>query len=333
MPQPAWVNDPAVDWLLAHPSPAVRYRAKVWLLGLDPSSGAAAAERATLRLDPDVRSLLGEQRADGSWAGPALYVPKHRSTFHVLAVLAEFGLDHAFPEVAGGAEYAFRFQARNGEFYSGRQARGGRPSSQAPIPCLTARIAAYLAQLGYSGDTRLALAVEHLISTQRTDGSWSCEARAIPRDHVSDKGCLGAACCFLALVENAPSLLAGHPSARAAAGFIEGLYLRDPKGYHVGNTWDRLPHPYFPMDLADTGRHLVAHLGCTPRVEEGLDLCRAKRRPDGLWAADGHPYRPAVRPTRRDQPSPWVTLRALRFLKAGGTVAKEGASARGQPLR
>ncbi len=319
MAKAAGVHDPAVDWLLSHASPAVRYRAKVWLLALDPSSRAVAAERAGSRQDPGVQALLREQQADGSWAGPALYVPKHRSTFHVLAVLAEFGLDRTFPEVARGAEYAFRFQARNGEFYSGRQARGGRPSSLAPIPCLTARAAAYLAQLGYHGDPRLVLAVEHLLSTQRPDGSWSCEARAIPRDHVSEKGCLGAACCFLALADSAPGL-ASRPSVKAAASFVERLYLRDPKGYHVGNTWDRLPHPYFPMDLADTGRLLLAELGLTPRVEEGLRLCQAKRRPDGLWAADGHPYRPAVRPTRRGQPNPWVTLRVLRFLKAGGMM-------------
>jgi hypothetical protein len=70
------------------------------------------------------------------------------------------------------------------------------------------------------------------------------------------------------------------------------------------------------MDLADTGRHLVNIVGLTPRVRESAELCLQKRRPDDLWAADGHPYRPPLPPTRRGEPNAWVTLRVVRFLKA-----------------
>jgi hypothetical protein len=70
--------DPAEEWLAAHPSPAVRYRARCWLQGLDPS-------------DPGLRAELG-----------------------------------------------------------------GRPSPQAPVPCVTARITAYLATLGYAEDPHIA---------------------------------------------------------------------------------------------------------------------------------------------------------------------------------
>jgi len=292
----------------------VRHAARLRLdAGNGPSGGTT---QEGLRADPEVATLLSAQRPDGGWAGPSFYAPKHRSTLHTLAVLAELGVDRSFPEIERAADFAFAFQAANGEFYQHRRVEGGRPSTLAPVPCVTARAAAYLAGLGYGGDARVAKAIQYLLSIQRQDGSWSCGDKAMPRGYVSEKGCLGMTCCFLALADTAPALSRGHPATRSAALFAERLYLRDPRGFHVGNTWAVLPHPSFPMDLADTGRHLVTIVGLTPRVSEGVELCLQKRRSDGLWAADGHPYRPPLPPDRRGEPSAWVTLRVARFLKA-----------------
>ncbi len=116
------------------------------------------------------------------------------------------GVDRSLPEIARAAEFTFSFQARNGEFYQCWRARGGPPSPLAPVPCVTARAATYLAQVGYATDPRIGLAAGYLLSTQRADGSWSCEARAIPRGYASERGCLGMTCDFLALAAEVPSL-------------------------------------------------------------------------------------------------------------------------------
>ncbi len=315
---------PAVDWLLTHASPAVRLRTREWLLGEDPRAGPTSACRPELSNDPVIVGLLEKQADDGSWGGPGFYGPRHRSTFYVLSVLAEMGATASCapplgPAVERAAVFSFAFQAANGEFYQYRRAEGGRPSSLAPVPCVTIRAATFLAALGYADDPRIGRAVEYLLSIQRPDGSWSCMGRAMPRRYVSEKGCLGTAACFLALAEQVPHLLAGHPSTHAAAEFTERLYMRNPRGFHVADTWRVLLYPYyhFPMDLAETGRLLLAVLGPTGRVEEGVRFCLAKRRPeDGLWGSDGHPPRPPVPPGRKGQPHPWVTLRVLRFILA-----------------
>jgi hypothetical protein len=213
----------ALRWLLSHPEPAVRYRARLWLEGRAPGDPLVRAERELLVTGPVVAEVLARQAPDGSWHGPAFYVPKHRSTFHVLAALAEMGLT--------------------------RRAAGGRPSSAAPVPCLTARAAAFLAEMGYADDPRLERAVSYLVSRQRPDGGWSCLQRAVRRGEPVAKGCLGVTAAFLDLAEKTPCLLGGHPATLAAARFVEALYLRDPKGYHVADTWKELasghnrPHP------------------------------------------------------------------------------------------
>lgn len=326
------------DWLLAQPAAAVRYRTRVWLLGEDPAApetaapgpaveqvayGPVAAERDALPGDPVIRRLLETQAPDGSWGGKGFYGPRHQSTFYVLSVLAEMGATRLTPPPLGAAveraaEFSFAFQAGNGEFYQFRRAEGGKPSSLAPVPCVTIRAATFLAALGYAPDPRVSRAVDYLLSIQRPDGSCSCSGSgAMPRGYVSDKGCLGAAACFLALAEQMPGGLG--PAARAAAEFTERLYPRDPKGYHVADTWGALGYPYyhFAMDLAETGRLLLAELGPTERVAEGAKLCLSKRRAeDGLWALEMRPAKPPVPPGRRGAPHPWITLRALRFLSA-----------------
>lgn len=79
-------------WLLSHDSPCLRARTKQWLLELPADDPSVEADRREYRRDPVLARLLAAQAPDGSWNGPALYCPKHRSTFWTLAVLAEMGV-------------------------------------------------------------------------------------------------------------------------------------------------------------------------------------------------------------------------------------------------
>ena len=63
-----------------------------------------------------------------------------------------------------------------------------------------------------------------------------------------------------------------------------------------------------------------------PRAAEALDLVASKRRVDGCWRAEGYYWRPAgtrgsnaeVVDWGRGGPNEWITLNALRVLKAAG---------------
>ena len=65
--------------------------------------------------------------------------------------------------------------------------------------------------------------------------------------------------------------------------------------------------------LRDTGG------AADPRLAEALDLLAGKRQPDGTWLLE-HSHPGAVHLTMEQvgQPSPWVTLRALRVLAWAG---------------
>lgn len=308
---------PEGRWLLSQGSPGLRARTKEWLLGLPRDHPSVAEERRQYRRDPALARLLAGQAPDGSWGGRYLYVPKHHSTFHVLAVLAEMGLDRGFPEVERAAEFALTFQASNGEVYECRKAGGGKPSRERPVPCVTGRLMASLAQLGYAEDPRVRRGIEYLLSTQRPDGGWSCEGRAMPRGSESEQPCLGMTAGFLALAESVPGL-PGLKAAKRARDLVGSFYFKDPKGYHVANTWAKLNHPASMLDLAAVGRTLLTLGHKSPALKRGADYLMTRRNPDGTWPLDGHPYRPPVGPGRRGQPHPWVTLRVLRFLKAAG---------------
>jgi len=317
-------------WLLSHDSPCLRARTKQWLLELPADDPSVEADRREYRRDPVLARLFAAQAPDGSWHGPALYCPKHRSTFWTLAVLAEMGAGRWLDEVEKAAEFALQFQAANGEVYQFRRAAGGRPSPQKPVPCATTRLMSWLAELGYAGDERLLRAVDYLISTQRPDGGWSCMERAMPRGLESEKPCLGVTASFLALAEAVPAL-ARHQATARAVELVVSLYFKDPKGYHVGNSWPYLYYPCFFMDLANTGRLLLVLAGdggagagggeVRQAITRGAEYLVARRLPDGAWPSDGHPYRPPVDPGKKGKGHPWVTLRVLRFLKAAGKGA------------
>ncbi len=310
----------AVAWLGEQPSYPLRVRTSQWLL----DRAQAGQDAREWRASRDLVGLWRSQAGDGSWHGPALYVPKHRATFWVLGVLAEMGAGRWLPEVEKAAEFAFRFQAGNGEFYQSRQARGGRPSSSAPVPCVTARLLGWLAELGYVDDPRLELGIDYLLSIQRDDGGWSCAGRAMPRGSHTAKPCLGVTESFLALAEAVPRLRR-HPAVGAAARLVSELYFRSPRGYHVADTWQSLKYPVWGLDVAATGRRLLGLLGpaARPAVRPGIEYVLARRRPDGLWCTDGHDYRPPIPAGRRAKPHPWVTLRVLRFLKAAARTTED----------
>jgi len=130
-----------------------------------------------------------------------------------------------------------------------------------------------------------------------------------------------------ALAEAVPGL-GRHPATARAVELVVSLYFKDPKGYHVGNSWPYLYYPCFFMDLAATGRLLLVLAGdggagagggeVRQAVAKGAEYPLSRRLPDGTWASDGHPYRPPVDPGRKGKTHPWVALRVLRFLKAAG---------------
>jgi hypothetical protein len=90
--------------------------------------------------------------------------------------------------------------------------------------------------------------------------------------------------------------------------------------------------PYWHYDILE-GLWVLARLDkvSDPRAAEALDILEGKRRSDGTWHSDGYWWKPPgssgsnveVVDWGRGGPNEWVTLRALRILKAANRVVED----------
>jgi hypothetical protein len=112
---------------------------------------------------------------------------------------------------------------------------------------------------------------------------------------------------------------AAHPAASRAAAIVAGLLMEPRMGrYHVGHEWQDFEYPYFGYGLLPALESLI-HLGYTrehPRIAQALDYVLSRQLPDGSWSLDEMPYRPPFDFGPLGTPSKWITLDALRVVKA-----------------
>jgi len=313
-------------WLLDPGEPDVCAAVLRRLYGRSREDGAVCLLRERMLQEEPCSSLLAAQSEDGSWRGSRLYTPKHHSTFYVLKVLGDWGLDKSHPGVRRGAEFAFRFQGREGEVYQIRQADGGPPARQLPVPCVTSRLAAYLVRLGYAGDPRVHRAFAHLESRQRPDGGWSCTGRSEPVATDTAEGCVPMAMSVLLLArslrEEGVDLRKHEEMWTRAQRWTTEQLVKQLEGIQPDRTprdhWSLLSYPCFTFDLIDA-LHVLLDTATTGRdreaAERGFHWLEAKAGPGGRWPLERWPYRPPVPVGRRGQANKWITLRALEVLQ------------------
>ncbi len=304
-------GDP-IPWLLEPENPPVRYWTLRDLLDRPADEPEVQVARAAIAAYPSVAELLAAQKRDGYWVQRDYYLPKHYGTFWVLSMLADLGLTAENEHIQRGCEFMFTFQRENGAFCRRRRVVGqGLVWKDDAGPCTHARIVRFLMQFGYGDDPRTRAAVNWLLTTQREDGMWDC--------HPSMRyGCLRAThdvLCVAAL----DAEMAGHPAIAHAATAVCSLLMQARMSrYHVGIPWTTLQYPYFDYSLVAT-LHALARLGHTraqPEIQAALDYLSSRQLPDGTWPLDHVPYRLPLDVGQPGEANKWVTLDALRAIKA-----------------
>jgi hypothetical protein len=96
-----------------------------------------------------------------------------------------------------------------------------------------------------------------------------------------------------------------------------------PAGYSdkPSRSWFRFGFPLFYVtDVLQTAEALCdAGLGADPRLQATHELLLSKRDPAGRWKMEySYAGKTWADVEERGRPSKWVTLRALRVLRAGG---------------
>jgi hypothetical protein len=330
-----------LDWLMDESTPAVRHLALRQLLDRpadDPD--VVEARRAAMAAAP-IAPILAAQNPEGWWVKPgAGYSPKYSATVWSLIFLDQMGADGADLRVQAGCEYLLRYaQTSSGGFGASGNLTGVAPPSRA-IHCLNGNLLRALIGFGLLEDERIQRSLAWQAAAITGDGidrwysvtpgpGFACGANG-------DRPCAwGAVKAVLALARVPAENRTPAVDAALAAG-VEFLLSRDPSvaDYPMppGNTkpngsWFRLGFPSgYVADVLQVLEALCdAGAAGDPRLPGAFDWLVAQRGSDGRWANryayQGKLVRDIDRPGK---PSKWVTLRALRVLKARAEASAGG---------
>ncbi len=329
MNRTADVNVELLDWLLERDpaNPGVRYFALRDLLGRPDDDPEVIQAKADIMSSGPVPTILAAQDPEGYWVRPGGgYTPSYQGTMWQIMFLAWLGADPADERVRRGCEYLLNHSiAASGAFSMSR-----KPVPSKVIHCLNGDLVAALLDLGYGDDPRLKIAVDWTVGAiiGRDDIRFYKSGTSGP-----DFACVyndGQPCAWGAV--KALKGLGAIPLARrtpeieqAIAIGAEFLLSRDPAeaGYpyveRVNSTWFKFGFPLsYRSDVLEV-LEVLAALGYAddPRLVNAREFVLGKRDELGRWkmekSLNGKMW---IDIEKKGQPSKWITIRALRALRA-----------------
>lgn len=323
------LNADPLPWLLEGDDPGVRY------LALRDLVNARAAELKRARSAAHTRGpiavILRNMEKEGYWAkaGPG-YNPKYRSTVWSMIALAQLGASiEEDPRIAQACSYVLDHSlAEGGKFTS---LTSGDPSGT--IDCLQGNLCWALLELGCE-DTRLEAAFDWMARTVTGEDMRSWSSLLYKNGPTFACGVnAGLPCAWggvkvmLALGRLPPKRRTPRINRSIRHG-VNFLFSVDPAtaayptrlGDKPSRNWWKFGFPIFYVcDLLQIAEALIA-LGYAHdrRMAKTLQIIREKQDPQGRWPFEfdyinGKMWQDFG---KKGQPNKWVTLRALRVLRA-----------------
>lgn len=318
-------KNPGIHWLLGSADPSVRYLTLTDILGFPADDPAVIAARNEIPEGPRARALLDGQQPDGGFGGhPYEY---WSGTHWRLLGLAQLWFPPGDPRVSAAFENEWRGVVR--PFVNGARTVDGRIRRHG---CVEGNALVAAVRLGFADDPRVAALARGLIESQWPDGGWNnpenpkAKYSAVYETHEPIWGLTE-----YHLVTGDKTAL---EAARAAAECLLARHLirSHRTGRPVQAEWTRLHYPlYWHYDVLQ-GLDLLRPLGLLgdPRAEAALDIVAAARNQRrSTWRHSGRPFwsLPGERPSSIDVvdwgrrgPNEFITVRALRVLKAAGRL-------------
>jgi hypothetical protein len=331
----AQLNGDSVSWLLEKDDPGVRYLALRDLMDLSAADRELRAARKAAHQHGPIAAVLAEMDEAGYWAqsGPG-YNPKYRSTVWSLILLAQLG---ASVEEDKRLAHACAYLLDQALTAGGQFTASGAPSGTAD--CLQGNLCWALLELGYD-DPRLATAFDWMARTVTGEGiAPSTERQAVARYYAGKCGPLFACgsnnrlpCAWggikVMLAFSAVPASQRTPLLKRAikqgVDFLLGVdpsTAAYPSGYSAkpSQSWWKFGFPVFYITDVLQNVEVLAALGYgrDRRLANALALIRDKQDEHGRWLLEyDYAGKTWLDFGRKRQPSKWVTLRALRALKA-----------------
>ena len=327
-----------IPWLLEPDTsqPAVRYFTLRDILGRPDDEIKVKEARAAVMRDGPVPLILAAQEPEGYWDKPgAGYGPKYRGTQWAVVFMAQLGADGVDSRVRAACEYVLSHSIAS----NGSLSMNGVPSGF--VQCMAGNLGAALIDLSWSGDPRLQTAMEWLAQTITGEGVADYTNRDTNKRYYKS-GTLaplfacsvnvalpcawGAIKAMLAL-SKVPTALRTQRIQAAMKQGIAFLLSHDPAvadypfgmGNRPSSSWFKFGYPIGYITDVLQNLEVLAALGQAqdPRLAHALELVVSKQDEQGRWMLEySYNGKTWVDIEKKGQPSKWVTLRALRVLKA-----------------
>jgi hypothetical protein len=284
-------------WLLEPENPSVRYWTLVDILDRPAESQEA---RAVIAQQPLVQELFANQHPSGHWGDDETKPMTAAGTLGVLGLMYMLGVEPD-ERTAAGCDSFLRFcQNECGGFSMVKTRRSGI------FPCTTGAHFPMLLYFGLGDDPRVRRAFEFVIEDMTRDDALDC-GRYQHRDCLW--GAIAALNGLAVLPEDMRSSQSEAVVRRLADALLDADY--DFEGEHKRWLTFGVPRVW---DLLSALRALAAHgYGRAPRLGPLLDLVLGRQDERGRWLCGSVSRTWPLE--KRNRPSKWVTLDALRLLR------------------
>ena len=289
-----------LPWLLEPENPSVRYWTLVDIIERPDEDGEVQQAREAVTRQPLVKELFALQHPQGHWGDYQTKPYTAQGAVGVLSLLHTLGVPPD-ERTAAGCDSLLRFcQHESGGFSMTKNLRSGI------FPCTTGEHLPFLVYFGFGDDPRLRAAFAFLIQDMSTDKVLDC-------GRYQHQACLWGAIAALNGLAVLPADMRSAQSAdvvqRLANTLLDAHY--DFEGEHKRWLTFGVPRGW---DLLSALKCLAAHgYAHDPRFLALLELVLSRRDEQGRWLCGSVSRTWPLE--KRNQPSKWVTLEALRLLK------------------
>ncbi len=295
-----WLKGNPLPWLLEPENPSVRYWTLVDILDRQPSDPDVLAARSLIPSQPLVIELFARQHEEGYWG------PDRTKPYTAEGAVTVLSLLHLFAvppdeRTSVGCDSLLRYcQHESGGFSLVKTNRSGI------FPCTTGEHLPTLIYFGMGPDPRVRSAFKFLLDSMEELDPLVC-------GRYQHRQCLWGAIAALNGLAVLPEDLRTERSSKIIA-YLAGVLLDadyDFDGEHKRWLTFGVPSGW---DLLRALKALANHgYGQDPRLSRLLAYLLEKQDQAGRWMCGSLSKTWPIE--KRNQPSKWITLEALRVLK------------------
>jgi len=327
----------SVSWLLESDSANVRYLAMRDLLDLPTDDKKLKAARKLAHKEGPIAHILSKMQEEGYWQRPGTgYGPKYKSTVWALILLAQLG---ASVKEDKRIKLACKYYLDHALNPGGQISAMTNNAPSGTIDCLQGNMLWSLMTLGYE-DKRMDSAYEWMARTLTGEGVAPITDKHAPVRYYGYKcgptfacgasnklPCAWGGVKVMLALSRLPVQKRSALIKRAIRQGVDFFFSVDPSTAKYPNGWAEKPSGnwwkfgfpvFYVTDILQIAEALVGlGYGRDPRLASTLELVRSKQDDAGRWPLEyNYDGKTWMRFGKMKEPNPWVTLRALRVLKA-----------------